>query len=124
MKPTLKTGMFIGKGLVVFNGLIWLIVGVAALGRSNQVEGVLPWVYTLMTICILGYGILLVISGVGLGKHKTFYYVALTLVILSAVLSIFDDFGWVDLIAVLIFAATAVYLILTRRLYRTEIYSH
>ena len=124
MKPTINPFALIGKGLVVFNGLIWLIVGVAALVRSNQVEGVPDWMYTLMAIGILGYGIILVISGVGLGKHKTFYYSAMTLVILSAVLTIFDDFGWVDLIAVLIFTATAVYLFMNRKLYRSDLHSH
>lgn len=120
IKPEMKTVMFIGKGLVVFIGLIWLIVGIAALFQSVQVENVPPWLYQLMTLGILGYGLLMTISGMGLGKHKLFYVSALILSILSAVLTIFDDFGWVDLIAALIFASTAVLLIINRKQYLSE----
>lgn len=112
-----KAIKYAGQALVVFNGVIWMIVGIAALFRSDQVDSVLSWLYQLMIIGILGYGLLLIIAGVGLGRHKIFYLSALILSILSAVLTIFDDFGWVDLIAMLFFALTAVFLIIYRKPY-------
>ncbi len=46
---------------------------------------------------MLGYGVILVGLGIGLGTGKrSFYYAAMVLIALSVILPIFDDFGFAD----------------------------
>ncbi len=68
-----------------------------------------------MAILMLGYGVILLGLGIGLGtRKKFFYYASLVMIALSVILPIFDDFGWADLLAVIPAAVTLIYLIYNR----------
>ncbi len=107
----------IGQGLVIFNALIWLVVGVAYLMRAGQLPGVPYWVILVMSIGMLGFGAILFGLGIGLAtRRRFFFYAALSMLALSVILPIFDDFGLADLLAVLPAVGTVIYLSINKRI--------
>ena len=107
--------MRISQGLMYFNALIWLVAGVAIFFRPRMNPTIPSWIFTIMAILMLGYGVVLVGLGIGLGTRKNFfYYASVVMITLSVILPIFDDFGLADLLAVIPAAATLIYLIYKR----------
>lgn len=105
-----------GQGLVMLNGSVWLVAGIAGLTRTFQPSGIPTWVILVMSIGMMGYGAILFGLGFGLGmRRRVFYYSALVMMALSAVLSIFDDFGLADFLAVLPAIVTFIYLIVNKK---------
>lgn len=106
----------IGQVLVILNGLIWLVAGIAGLMRAFTPSGIPFWVLLVMSIGMIGYGGILLGLGIGLGlRQPVFYYAALIMVALAAVLSIFDDFGLADFLAVLPAIVTVIYLVVNKK---------
>lgn len=105
----------IGQGLIIFNALIWLVPGVAIFFRPRMNPTIPPWIFIVMAILMLGYGLILIGLGIGLGTRKWFsYYAVLGMIALSVILPIFDDFGWADLLAVIPAVITLIYLVHNR----------
>ena len=107
--------MRISQGLIYVNALIWLVAGVAIFFRPRMNPTIPSWIFIGMAILMLGYGVILLGLGIGLGtRKKFFYYAALAMIALSVILPIFDDFGLADLLAVVLPAMTLIYLIYKR----------
>lgn len=105
----------ISQVLIYVNALIWLAAGVAVFFRPRINPAIPSWIFIGMAILMLGYGVILVGLGKGLGTRKKFYYYAsLVMLAMSVILPIFDDFGLADLLAVTPAAATLIYLIYNR----------
>lgn len=97
-----KITIRIGQGLVILNGLVWIVAGIASLIRINQVAGTPTWILLVLSIGMLSYGVILIGLGIALAsRRRFFFYASLALVALSIILPIFDDFGLADLLAVL-----------------------
>jgi hypothetical protein len=106
----------ISQGLVIFNALIWLVIGIAYLVRAGQLPGIPYWVILVMSIGMLGFGAILIGLGIGLAtRRRFFFYAALTMIALSVILPIFDDFGLADLLAVLPAVGTVIYLSINKK---------
>ena len=107
--------MKISQGLMYFNALIWLIAGVAIFFRPRMNPTIPSWIFTLMAILMLGYGVVLIGLGIALGTRKKFFlYASVVMIALSIILPIFDDFGLADLLAVIPATVTLIYLIYKR----------
>jgi hypothetical protein len=105
----------ISQVLIGLNALIWLVAGGAIFFRPRLNPAIPSWIFIVMAILMLGYGVILLGLGIGLGTRKKFiYYAALVLIALSVILPIFDDFGFADLLAVIVPAVTLIYLIYNR----------
>jgi hypothetical protein len=107
--------MRISQVLIYVNALIWIVAGVAGLFLQRINQNFPPWIFIGMAILMLGYGMILIGLGIGLGTQKRFfYYAVLGMIALSVILPIFDDFGWADLLAVIPAFITMIYLIHNR----------
>lgn len=106
----------IGQGLVILDGSIWLIAGIAGLTRTFQPSGVPSWIVLVISIGMIGYGGILLGLGIVLGRRRpVFYYSALIMAGLSVILPIFDDFGLADFLAVLPAIITIIYLMVYKK---------
>ena len=90
--------------------LIWLMVG-AGYALRYYADFVIPlWLVVLMTIGMIGFALLLIDLGLWLVKGgRQPYYASLVLLSASIIAVIFDDVGWVDVIATLPPLATVIY---------------
>lgn len=106
-----------GQGLVMLNGSIWLIAGIAGLTRTFQPSGIPFWVILVISIGMTGYGGILLGLGIVLGMRRpVLYYSALIMAGLSVILPIFDDFGLTDFLAILPAIITVIYLIVNKKM--------
>jgi hypothetical protein len=109
--------MRISQVLIYVNALIWLVAGVAIFFRTRINHAIPSWIFIGMAILMLGYGVILLVLGIGLGTRKKFiYYAALVLIALSVILPIFDDFGLADLLAVIPAIFAVVYLSIYKKI--------
>jgi hypothetical protein len=108
--------MRISQVLIYINALIWLVAGVAIFFRPRINHAIPSWIFIGMAILMLGYGMILIGLGIGLGTRKRFFYDAvLGMIALSVILPIFDDFGWADLLAVIPAVITLVFLAINKK---------
>ncbi len=109
--------MRISQGLIYLNGLIWLVAGVAGFFLPRMNFNIPPWIFIGMAILMVGYGVILIGLGIGLGTRKRFfYYAVLGMIALSVILPIFDDFGFADLLAVIPAIITFVFLSINKKI--------
>jgi lysylphosphatidylglycerol synthetase-like protein (DUF2156 family) len=102
--------------LLIGNAAIWILAGGAGLFRLESIQSVPIVVLILLAIGMIGYGLVLIVCAIGLNrKPRVFYILSLTLVSLSVVLPIFDDFGWADFLAMLPALVTLIYLLVFRK---------
>lgn len=113
MRPNLSA-LWIARALIFLNALIWLGVGIATIIQNPLTRDAPAWV-PVLSAAFVAYGLVLAASGWLLGRWRMGYILAAGLMILTVILFIFDDFGWVDLVSMLPALAAAVYLLANRR---------
>ena len=106
----------IGQAIVFLFALVWIIAGGAGFTR-NGYSGLAPvWIIRTMAAGMVIFGVVLAGIGVGLGyRKKIFYYLALGLLAASGILTIFDDFGSIDLLVLLMAAIAVIYFTANKR---------
>ena len=108
----------IAQSLFLLNAAIWLAFGIASLARMGSRPSA-P-VITLWIIAVLMFGNVgaMLLSGAGLGKRqKRWYYFALAVLIVNIILTVTDEFGFFDLVTLVIDLVLLGFLIATRQRY-------
>ncbi len=97
-----KTTLWIARALIFLNALVWIGVGLANIILYPRIEPSTGWILVFAAGFIL-FGTVLAASAALLGRWRTraSYYLASGLMALTVILFIFDDFGWIDLLAML-----------------------
>jgi len=76
------------------NALVWLMFGVGSLVRAFEGVSTLRWIITIMMIAnaavMFWFGVVIV------NGQKRIFFLAFLYIALNVVLSITDQFGWVD----------------------------
>ena len=112
-----STILLIGKGQLFLNAFIWLGAAIAGLLILNSLPASILWLVMLTDIIMLGFGAVLAVCGILLQRgRKAVFYAALLLSVLSVLGIIFDDLGWVDVLAMLPGLASVIFL-LTKKAY-------
>lgn len=82
------------RAMFFVNVLVWLMFGVGSLIRAVEEGSTLRWVITFMMIAnaavMFWFGVVIV------NGQKRVFFLAILYMVLNVVLSITDQFGWVD----------------------------
>jgi len=76
------------------NALVWLMFGVGSLLRAFEGWSTLHWIITIMMIAnaaVMFWFGMVIVNG-----QKQIFFLAFLYIVLNVVLSITDQFGWVD----------------------------
>jgi lysylphosphatidylglycerol synthetase-like protein (DUF2156 family) len=110
--------LLLSQGLFVLNAVIWVAFGVTSLVQMGNNPNI-P-VITLGVIAVLMFfnAAFMLLAGWGLGRRqKRYWYFALALLAVNIVLTFTDQFGFFDLVTLLIDAALFVLLVMIRKHY-------
>jgi hypothetical protein len=111
-RPSLVTAAL---ALVLVNALIWLVLGVIVAADLHPGLPNLSFIRVIMSGLSFAASGVLVMLFVFLGRrNRPAYFLACGALFISALLTIFDDFGWSDLIVELITLAPLMLLIKER----------
>ena len=101
------------KAFFLVNALVWLIFGVLSLILAIKAGTYIRWIITLLMIANAGalFWFGLMIAG---GRNKIFFF-AILYVALNIVLSVTDQFGWIDALILLLNLILLGLLVVTRR---------
>ena len=103
---------------LLLNALVWFVFGVIVAASAHPALPDLPLLKGVMAFLALAIAVILLGLFVFLGKrNRTAYFLALGLLIAITLLTIFDDFGLVDLIVLIINIAPIILLIKDRAWY-------
>jgi lysylphosphatidylglycerol synthetase-like protein (DUF2156 family) len=104
--------------LLLLNALVWLVFGViVALGvhPALPAEGLYRWGMALVSFLAAAVLISLMVSL--RRRWKPAWYLAVAALVVSALLTLFDDFGWIDLAVLMVILLPLVLLVVDRRWY-------
>jgi hypothetical protein len=91
------------QALFFLNAAIWLVFGIVSLVRlAGEASGMMV---TLLIVALLMFGnaAAMLCSGWGLARRqRRWYYLALAVVVVNVVLTVTDQFGFFDLVTLLI----------------------
>ena len=74
------------------------------------------WIIRAMATAMLLYGLILVGVGIGLAtRRKLFYYLSVGLLAVGGLMTIFDEFGAIDLMVLLMAATSVIYFVANKR---------
>jgi hypothetical protein len=106
----------IARVLLFLNAGIWVALGIASLSRVSHSP---TSVITAIVIGILMFGNAgaMVVSGLGLGKWRGFYYLALAVLLVNIVLTFTDQVGLLDILTFLLDLVILGLLIVARKQY-------
>jgi hypothetical protein len=111
-----RTPVVAAQVLFAVNAAFWIVLGVLTLFRATDRTSM---VWLLAILMFANAGVMLWLGWV-LGKQrKLFYYLAIAVLAVNILLSVTDEFGLTDLVALLIDAVLLVLLIVTRSRYRS-----
>jgi hypothetical protein len=86
--------------LILVNAAFWLVYGFVFAIRPTSLPGGIKWIMVLLAI---GSSVILAVVAYLLNQpNRLAYYVGLAFLAVIAVLSITDEFGWLDLVSLLI----------------------
>lgn len=103
------------RTLFYLSAVILLVLTVATLYRSRSLGGMNGW-YLVYAVLMFGDAAAMALCAVFMDrKQKVIFWFAVFLLTLNIVLIIFDQFGWADLIFVLLNAAALMLLLFHRR---------
>lgn len=104
--------------LILLDAILWLVVGVAYLIRYwDSSHTPLFIVIILAVLMVIGAGILLVVRCGLIRRPRIFFYLAIVLFSITAVLFFTDDFGLSDLLALLLNMLILVLLLINYRFF-------
>jgi hypothetical protein len=122
MKRLFKTLDAVRAAQILFflNAVIWVALGVVSLLRLSR-SGPLPVVMALViAIMMSGNAGAMLVSGIGLGKRRMFwFYLALAVLGINIILTFTDEFGLLDFVTLLIDLTLLGLLIATRKRYES-----
>lgn len=103
------------RALFYLSAVILSVLTVATLNRSSSLEGMNAW-YLVYAVLMFGDAVAMALCAVFMDrKKKMIFWFAVFLLTLNIVLTIFDQFGWADLIFVLLNVVTLMVLLFHRR---------
>jgi lysylphosphatidylglycerol synthetase-like protein (DUF2156 family) len=106
----------IGQAIIFLFALLWIIAGIAGFTPGGYSASVPVWMIRAMAVAMLLYGLILVGVGIGLAsRRKLFYYLAVGLLAVGGLMTIFDDFGAIDLLVLLMAATSVIYFVANKR---------
>ena len=101
------------QGLFFLNAAVWLLFGVLSLLRAIDEGGLIRWTYTILMIAnavaMAWFGTMIV------GRRNWVFFLAILYVAINVVLSITDQFGWIDVLILLLNLCLLGLLLITRR---------
>jgi hypothetical protein len=112
-----RYSLFIVQFLFLLNGVIWLIL--SFIGLFNAIEGVVsmlgPW---LLAIMMAGNGMIFLILGIFSQRGwRWMFYFSLAFLAVNILLTFTDQFGFFDLLTLVIDIALVVLLFLNHKIY-------
>lgn len=115
-KPSLLVVLV--RALFLVNGLVWLLLGVLFIIRmdgGNSMGSTMRWV---VFVLMLANGLAMFWIGWRIAQpDKRFYYLGIVVLAVNILLSITDEFGWLDLATMLVDVLLLGLLIATRSWY-------
>jgi hypothetical protein len=115
-----KRPLSVSAGLifVLLNALIWLVLGEIIALQAHPALPVSRTIQTVMVVLSFGAAAILVGLFVFLWRHNRItWFLTVGFLALTSILTIFDDFGWADLIVLVINVIPIVLLIKDRAWY-------
>ena len=101
------------QALFFVNAIVWFLFGIISLIRVIEVSSGIRWILTIMMIANAA---VLVWFGITIVEGLTqVFFLAIVYTALNIVLSITDQFGWVDFLVLLLNLCLLVLLFVTRR---------
>jgi hypothetical protein len=101
------------QALFFANAIVWFLFGIISLIRVIEVSSGIRWILTIMMIANAA---VLVWFGITIVEGLTqVFFLAIVYTALNIVLSITDQFGWVDFLVLLLNLCLLVLLFVTRR---------
>jgi len=120
MQITAKTptSVRLAQGLFFLNTAIWLAIGIISLIRLAGGDTGVSITFWIVAILMFFNASAMFVAGVGVGtQRRFFYYLALALLVVNLILTVTDQFGWLDLLTMLIDLVLLGLLIQTRKNY-------
>jgi hypothetical protein len=112
-----RTSVLAARVLFAVNAAFWIVLGLLALLRVADRTSM---IWLLAFLMFANAGVMLWLSW-ALGKQRRlFYYLAIAVLAVNILLSVTDEFGFIDLVALLIDAVLLVVLIASRSQYRSR----
>jgi hypothetical protein len=97
--------------LILLNALIWLVFGVIIAANAHPALPVLPVVKGVMAFLAFAITAVLLVLFFFLRKQdRVAWYLIIALFVAISILTIFDDFGWIDLVVFIINIAPVILL--------------
>jgi len=101
--------------LLIFTAAILFILGAATFMRTNANPD-MKVMYLIYAVLMLGDGVAMLVSGLLINKQKKqIYWFAVIVLSLNIILTIFDQFGMIDFLFVLLNAVTLFFLLRFRK---------
>lgn len=101
--------------LLIFTAAILFILGATTFMRTNANPD-MKVMYSIYAILMLGDGATILVSGLWINKQKKqIYWFAVIVISLNIILTIFDQFGLIDLLFVLLNVITLFFLLHYRK---------
>jgi len=104
--------------LLLLNALVWLFFGlivVLGLHPALHVDAVYKW--GMAVVSFLAAGFLVTLMFLLFRRWKPAWYLAVAALVVSALLTLFDDIGWVDIGVLLVMLVPLVLLLIDRKWY-------
>lgn len=109
----------LAQGLFLCNAIIWVGIGVVSLSRVGSGSIVQPGMAWVISILMFGNAAAMLWSGWAIGRKKMlFIYLAMIVLIVNLSLTATDQFGFWDLITLLIDLVLLVLLVVIRNRYK------
>lgn len=106
------------RALFFLNAVMWFVFGVFTLWRMARGSADQAATAGILAAMMAAYAVVLCFVGWSLGKRKrVFYYLAILVVLGTIVLTITDQFGIADFIALVLNVGLLALLVMTRRWY-------
>ncbi|MGD2206249.1 MAG: hypothetical protein PVH17_05675 [Anaerolineae bacterium] len=116
-----RTPVVAAQALFVMNAVFWILLGVSSVSRLENNAG-LAWLIAVLMLANAG---VMAWIGWGLGKEpKPFYYLAIPVLAVNILLTVTDEFGLFDLIALLMDVVLLMLLVVTRSRYLSARHGH
>jgi len=114
------TTVIVVQALFFLNAALWIVFGALGLARMVSRPTEPPSIGWIISLLMLANAAVMLWLGWGLGKgRKLFFYLAIPVLVVNSVLSVTDQFGLLDLIALAIDVALLILLIVTRSRYQS-----
>jgi hypothetical protein len=103
------------QALFILNAVIWAVIGIMSLTRLGSTLSDQPAMALILSILMFGNAAAMLWCGWAIGRQKMLYiYLAMSVLIVNLSLTITDQFGFLDLVTLLIDLVLLVVLVVLR----------